>query len=124
MKTKFGFPRPTPLKSLSQVYDLKTRLDWGEPALTIIDVSQRDVFNACHITGAVSMPLKTVVKQAEQTLSPQRDIYVYGETDKDAAIAASLLKQHGYRNVSQLRGGVAAWKAVGFPIECRSAQVA
>jgi len=38
MNTVFGiFPKPDPLKYSSQVYDLKTRLDWGEPGLTIIE---------------------------------------------------------------------------------------
>jgi 3-mercaptopyruvate sulfurtransferase SseA len=46
-----------------------------------------------------------------------RDIYIYGETDEETATAAAQLRAAGYRNVSELRGGVAAWKAVGFPVE-------
>jgi rhodanese-related sulfurtransferase len=40
---------------------LKKRLDWGEPALTIIDVRDREAFNTSHITGAVSLPLSQLV---------------------------------------------------------------
>ncbi|MEM8805806.1 MAG: rhodanese-like domain-containing protein [Cyanobacteria bacterium P01_G01_bin.38] len=118
MNTIFGvFPKPNPLKPVSQVYDLKTRLDWGEPALTIIDIRDRAAFNAQRITGAISMPLVELVERAKQAIPPQRDIYVYGTTDTEAANAATLLKQAGYCNVAQLRGGVAAWRAVGFPVE-------
>jgi rhodanese-related sulfurtransferase len=122
MNTVFGFfPKPSPLKSLSQVYDLKTRLDWGEPALTIIDVRDRTAFNQSHITGAISMPMSELVNRVQQSLEPERDIYLYADTDGEAMVAVDALKAVGYQNVAQIRGGVAAWKANGFPVECGGA---
>ena len=115
---------PASLKSKSRVYDLKERLDWGEPALTIIDVRSRDAFNACHITGAVSLPLNELVERALINLELVRDIYVYGSTDEETANAADLLKKAGYQNVAELVGGLDAWKAAGFPIEGNSSVVA
>ncbi|MEO0757902.1 MAG: rhodanese-like domain-containing protein [Cyanobacteria bacterium J06648_16] len=118
MNTVFGiFPKPDPLKSSSQVYDLKTRLDWGEPGLTIIDIRDRNDFNESHITGAISLPLPELIQRVRQVLEPNRDIYVYGNTDTESAAAAEALRQAGYASVASLRGGVAAWKAVGFPVE-------
>jgi rhodanese-related sulfurtransferase len=108
---------PAPLKSKSRVYDLKERLDWGEPALTIIDVRSREAFNSSHITGAVSLPLNQLVDRALINLELVRDIYVYGSTDEETATAAHLLKEAGYQNVAELVGGLVAWKAAGFPIE-------
>ena len=115
---------PASLKSKSRVYDLKERLDWGEPALTIIDVRSRDAFNTSHITGAVSLPLNQLVDQALINLESVRDIYVYGSTDEETATAAHLLKEAGYQNVAELVGGLVAWKAAGFPIEGNSTVVA
>ena len=118
MNTVFGiFPKPDPLKSSSQVYDLKTRLDWGEPGLTIIDVRDRADFNESHITGAISLPLPELLQRVSQALETNRDIYVYGTTDTEAVAAAQALRSAGYTCVASLRGGVAAWKAVGFPVE-------
>lgn len=114
----FGvIPVPPKLQFRSRVYDLKSRLDWGEPALTILDVRDRNEFNQGHIAGAVSMPTQNLVKHALGSLELDRDIYVYGDTDDETAIAAAHLRDTGYRNVSELRGGVAAWKAVGYPVE-------
>ena len=110
-------PMPAPLKARSLVYDLKARLDWGEPALTIIDVRDRDQFNFSHIQGAIPMPIKELVDRALTSLELTRDIYVYGETDEETAVAAAKLRAAGYLNVSQIRGGLPAWKAVGYPIE-------
>lgn len=110
-------PTPPPLRAQSRVCDLKARLDWGEPALTIIDVSNRSEFDFNHILGAIPMPLTEVVDRALSSLEATRDIYVYGETDEETAEAAAKLRASGYQNVSELRGGVAAWKAVGYPVE-------
>lgn len=110
-------PTPGPIQPQARVYDLKARLDWGEPALTIVDVRDRQAFNACHITGAVSIPLDNLVTQSSSNFEVDRDIYIYGETDDETAIAATTLRDAGYTHVSELRGGLAAWKAVSYPVE-------
>lgn len=111
---------PSPLKPKSRIYDLKKRLDWGEPALTIIDIRNREAFNTCHITGAVSLPLQELVNKALSNLESIRDIYVYGSTDSETANGVALLKKAGFQNVAELAGGLEAWKAAGFPIESRN----
>lgn len=100
-----------------RVYDLKQRLDWGEPALTILDVRDRLDFQQMHIRGAVSMPAEELVHRAQASLALTRDLYIYGNTDEETVKAAQALRNSGFTRVSELRGGVAAWKAVGFPIE-------
>lgn len=122
MEKVFGMlPTPPRLQKKSRVYDLKARLDWGEPALTIIDVRDRPQFNLAHIMGAISMPMAELVDRACQNLEMTRDIYVYGETDEESAVAADQLRHAGFVNVSELRGGLAAWKAVDYPIESTTA---
>ena len=49
-------------------------------------------------------------------LESSRDIYVYAETDKQSAAAANQLRQAGYQNVSELIGGLTAWKKAKSPI--------
>lgn len=118
MNRFFGLiPKPLPMRPESRVYDLKDRLDWGEPALTIVDVRCRSSFNENHVVGAISMPLDSLVEQALASLELERDLYVYADTDEESAVAAKHLQGAGYRSVSILRGGVAAWKAAGFPVE-------
>ncbi len=100
----------------SRVYDLKARLDWGQPALTILDVRDRALFRRSHVPGALCMPMVELVDRALLSLALTRDLYIYGETDEETAEAARHLRAAGYQNVSELRGGLAAWKAVGFPV--------
>lgn len=111
------FPVPKPLKSVSTVFDLKDRLDWGEPALTIIDVRNRNFFNESRISGSISMPLDELVARASVSLESERDIYVYGGTDEVTASAATKLREAGYENVAELAGGLGAWKAASGATE-------
>jgi rhodanese-related sulfurtransferase len=111
------FPTPPTIQRQARVYDLKARLDWGEPALTIIDVRDRDQFNACRIMGAISMPANQVVQQALSNFELDRDLYIYGETDEETGAIAKHLRDAGFQNVSELRGGLPAWKAVNYPTE-------
>lgn len=113
-----------PLKEQSRVYDLKERLDWGETALTIIDARDRDTFKSSHITGAVSLPLTQLVNGALNNFELDRDIYVYGQTNEETAIAANALRAAGYNKVAELLGGLPAWKVAGFPIEGNPSVVA
>ncbi len=106
-------PLPTPpaLHSTSKARDLKARLEWGEPALTIIDVRDRDSFNKEHITGAMPMPLDELTDLANG-IARVRDIYVYGVSDEETAQAANYLRAAGFVNVAELAGGLAAWKTI------------
>lgn len=110
-------PTPPGLKATSSVHDLKSRLEWGEPALTILDVRDRETFNAGHITGAMSMPMDTVVDRAKSSLEPNRDIYVYGDSDERTSQAAQALRSAGFYNVAELQGGFQAWKAIAGPTD-------
>jgi rhodanese-related sulfurtransferase len=111
------FPKPVVVKSQSRAYELKDRLDWGEPALTIIDARSRESFNQSHIMGAISIPADELIPRANANLETNRDIYIYGETDEETEALAAQLRSAGYENVSELLGGLAAWKAAGYPVE-------
>jgi len=110
---------PGALQDKASVAALQERLNWGEPALTIIDVRERNMFNASHIMGAIAMPLDELVARARASLEIDRDIYVYGQTDEQTAKAASQLREAGYQHIAELMGGLAAWERAQYPIEGR-----
>ena len=113
-KEKINEAVPTPIDSnpMSSAQALKERLEWGEPALTIIDARDREAYLEERITGSMLMTdINNVAKN--------REIYVYGNSKEETAEAASNLRQQGYENVSQLQGGLAGWKAILGPTEGR-----
>ena len=49
------FSIPGAIQDRSSVNTLKKRLDWGEPALTIIDVRSRVLFDLNYILGSIRL---------------------------------------------------------------------
>ncbi|MBN4001131.1 MAG: hypothetical protein HWQ58_04575 [Nostoc sp. LPT] len=110
-------PPQEPIEAQTDAHVLKTRLEWGEPAFTILDVRDRTTYNEGHIMGAMPMPADELVERAAASLDKSRDIYVYGANEQDSAQAAQQLRSNGFEHVSQLKGGLAAWKEIGGPTE-------
>jgi rhodanese-related sulfurtransferase len=102
---------------VADVHDLKSRLEWGQPAFTIIDVRDRHTYNHGHISGAISIPLDDLADCAKSALHKERHIYVYGEHDTHTAHAARKLRDAGFSHVSEIQGGLNAWKTVGGATE-------
>jgi rhodanese-related sulfurtransferase len=109
-----AIPTPPDLTAVSSSQELKERLDWGEPALTILDARDREFYLEERITGAMLF-------SEAKSLPLNRDIYVYSDSNEEAAEAANKLRQAGYENVSQLQGGLAGWKAISGATEGRVA---
>ncbi|ARV58616.1 rhodanese [Nostocales cyanobacterium HT-58-2] len=101
----------------TEVHDVKSRLDWGQPNFTIVDVRERQTYNQAHISGAIPLPLNELVKRATGSLAKNRDIYIYGDNDEQSANAAQALRTAGFARVSQLTGGLSAWKTAGGATE-------
>ncbi|BAB75489.1 rhodanese-like domain-containing protein [Anabaena sp. FACHB-709] len=110
-------PQQPPIEPQSDAHVLKSRLEWGEPAFTILDVRDRSTYNDGHIMGAMAMPIEDLVDRASSSLEKSRDIYVYGAGDEQTSQAVNLLRSAGFEHVSELKGGLAAWKAIGGPTE-------
>ncbi|WP_341524814.1 rhodanese-like domain-containing protein [Nostoc sp. UHCC 0302] len=99
------------------VHDLKSRLQWGQPAFTIIDVRDRHTYNHGHITGAIPIALDGLASRAKSSLHTERHIYIYGENDEQTTHAATLLRQAGFAEVAEIPGGFSAWKSIGGATE-------
>ncbi len=110
-------PVPDDFKAVSSPSELKARLDWGEPALSIVDVRDRAAFNEARIRGAMPMPMTDLLDRAKDAFSSQRDLFVYGESDEETARAVVQLRDAGFERVSAIKGGLPAWKAMDGPIE-------
>ncbi len=101
----------------SVAHDLKSRLEWGQPSFTIVDVRDRHSYNHGHITGALPIPLKDLADRAKTSLHPKRDIFIYGENDEQSTQAAQMLREAGFVHVTEIKGGLVAWKSVGGATE-------
>ena len=62
-----------------------------------------------HVAGSVAAPLNRLVESARE-LPKDRPLIVYCAGGYRSSIAASLLQQLGFRDVSEVAGGIAAWE--------------
>lgn len=74
----------------------------------LIDVRNRDEYNAGHILGARNIPLMEI-KQRHMELRKDQPIYLYEDGKYLAYRAAIDLKKHGYSDLYILEGGYKNW---------------
>ncbi|MCC5641122.1 rhodanese-like domain-containing protein [Nostoc sp. CHAB 5844] len=101
----------------ADAHDLKSRLEWGQPAFTIIDVRDRHSYNNGHISGAIPISLDDLESRAKSSLHQERHIYIYGDNDQHTAQAAQVLRGAGFTEIGEIKGGLSAWKAAGGATE-------
>jgi hydroxyacylglutathione hydrolase len=69
-----------------------------------------------RIGGSVSMPLNHLGERLSE-LPTDRPLLVYCAGGYRSSIAASLLLRHGFTQVSEIAGGIAAWETAQLPLE-------
>ena len=70
----------------------------------VVDVRERDEFNAKHILGARSFPF-SMLKETYSSLRKDQPIYLY---DHNKAVSARARKK-GYKDLYILKGGMQEW---------------
>jgi hydroxyacylglutathione hydrolase len=105
--------RPIGVINQISVADLGRRLAAG-PAF-VVDVRARDEWVEGHLPQAINVPLGHLDEHLG-VLAAQRPVYVQCESGARSSIAASLLRSRGVREVYNVAGGIAAWRAASLPV--------
>ena len=74
----------------------------------VIDVREKDTFDAGHILGARSMPY-SMLKTTIGSLRKDQPVYLYDQKKALSIRAANLLRKNGYTDIYILKGGYAGW---------------
>ncbi len=94
--------------------DLKRELQ--SKNLIVIDVRTPDEFAACHIPGAINIPLEQMRRQLH-LLSRERPIVAYcRSTYWGLSYKATKLLRDNQFEVRRLLGGLPTWKAARYPV--------
>jgi hydroxyacylglutathione hydrolase len=83
---------------------------------TVVDVRGISEWRAGHLPGAIHLFLGDL---AETSAEIPRDtpIAVYCQGGTRSAIAASLLQAKGFTKITNIQGGITAWRGAGLPVE-------
>ena len=79
-----------------------------QQVLNVIDVRERNEFIIGHIPKSINLPLSTLALNTK-ALSKEEDYYIICASGGRSSVATTLLNKFGY-NVTNVEGGIAAWK--------------
>jgi glyoxylase-like metal-dependent hydrolase (beta-lactamase superfamily II)/rhodanese-related sulfurtransferase len=89
-----------------------------EPPVTI-DVRAPGERAQKHIAGSLSIPLNHLVENIAK-IPKDRSLLVYCAGGYRSSIAASLLQRGGFRDVSEIAGGIVSWETAKLPVQLGS----
>lgn len=89
----------------------------AETAPVIIDVRGEAPYLSGHIPSAVMIPHDHIGKHVDLLHDRKKEpMVLYGDTERDARLAANTLEDAGFKRVMILVGGFRAWRAAGGPL--------
>jgi adenylyltransferase/sulfurtransferase len=100
-------PSPPTAGGELTVAELKQRLDRREDVF-ILDVRNPEEFQICRIPGSTLIPLP-VLGQRFGELDRERELIVHCKSGMRSQKAIQLLRDKGFRNLKNLKGGILAW---------------
>jgi len=102
--------------ALGTISQVEPRTLAGGGGRRVVDVRNRSEWDTGHIPGSTVLPLSELPDRLDD-LSPSDDLVLVCQTGSRSAVAASVLKARGRRQVANLSGGYAAWVAGGGAVE-------
>lgn len=98
--------------------EVRRRITAGDRDLVILDIRERDAYEAGHIPGARHLARGQLELRVDQELpDPTARILTCCEFGKISTLAAATLRTMGYTRAVALDGGLKAWREAGFPLE-------
>jgi rhodanese-related sulfurtransferase len=103
-------------KHISEISPQDAAAKLNSREAVVVDVRDKDEWDAGHIPGATHMSRGTIEFDIEEEV-PDRNALIICHCGGGgrSALAAENLKRMGYKNVHSMAGGLRAWKAAGLP---------
>jgi rhodanese-related sulfurtransferase len=102
--------------------DVLARSAAGIADVVVLDVRERDAFDAGHIPGARHVPRGQLEIRIDQVLpDPSTRVVTCCEFGKISTLAAATLRTMGFNRAVALDGGMKAWRDAGYPVEATPA---
>ena len=99
--------------SATAVREMQAR---GAPAV-YLDIREQNEWNLGHLPQATFMPRGVLETTIEQRIPRATTVVIYCASGNRSALAADVLQQMGYTNVSSLAGGFRAWVDGGGDVD-------
>jgi len=99
--------------SAEELYSMST----GEHEMVIVDVRTPREYDNLHIEGAISIPLPDLRTRYKE-LDPDTTTALICGSGQRSSMGTSILKQHGFRHVFNVAGGMTGYSVAGYSTQC------
>lgn len=97
--------------------ELRSRVEATPSDLIVLDVRERDAYEAAHIPGARSLPRGQLELRVNTDLpDPTARIVTCCDFGRISTLAAATLRSMGFQRAVALDGGMKSWSAAGYPV--------
>ena len=101
--------------------ELRTRVESAASGLVVLDVREKDAYEAGHIPGARLLPRGELELRVDKELpDPTARIVTCCQFGRISTLAASTLRTMGFERAVALDGGMASWLEAGYPVRAGS----
>jgi rhodanese-related sulfurtransferase len=98
------------------VTDLAARLE-SDKSLMVLDVrSPEEYTQDGHVPGSVLIPLPELAMRVSE-VPKDRPIACFCRSGNRSQVACDMLRQQGYTNVTNVLGGIGAWRGANLPTD-------
>lgn len=98
--------------------EVRDRIERGAADLVLLDVREKEAFDAGHLPGAKHLPRGQLELRVDAVLpDPGVRILTYCQFGRISTLAAATLRAMGYTRAVALDGGFDEWVKLGYPVE-------
>ncbi len=94
---------------------LKMLMDDPDEQLLLIDVREKSEFRNWHINGSRQIPLRNMSEEGPE-LPPGHSLVFVSRIGRRSELAVHIMQDLGHLRSFNLKGGILAWEAAGYPI--------
>lgn len=103
------------LISAEDLHDMIT----GAANFVLLDVRAPLEYEDNHIKGAINIPVADL-RTRHHELNKDKTTVLICSSGNRSSLGASILKQHGFKDVYNVAGGMSGYSAAGYTRECRA----
>lgn len=103
--------RVLPTKGVRHISTHELKEELIDKNKQFIDVRTPGEFKGNNIRGFTNIPLSQLTKQANKALLKENEVVVICQSGMRSQKASKILKKLGFINVTNVKGGMSAWRS-------------
>ncbi|MBO1515492.1 rhodanese-like domain-containing protein [Metabacillus bambusae] len=106
----FIINRIIPAKGIRQISTTDLKKELNDKSKQFVDVRTPGEFKGNSIKGFKNLPLHQLSQKAEKELLKDKEVIVMCQSGMRSQKASKLLKKLGFTKVTNVKGGMSAWR--------------